>query len=320
MPEHDGQSAVPPALSTDFVVFSGTARPEFVQFRLGLRVAAPFAAFQFLHSESRWYNIASQTGMRSHFPGNADQILDLFASLVARRLSEGERPLLVAKKCFVTLCAEGIRTRLRALGLVGANVVVGGWDAASLADRVVVPIISYGMIGTNLFEEFTCAFCLTGYYVDERVIDAVLQDVLAADGHLPIRISTRGRPRRRRAGVIWPAHRGYDVHRLAQPALEQQELDVVLQAVGRVRPYTRPREIITFQCADHPQRSYSREFDTLEEARQFFGVPSRRQQQQQQTAARVVAARQAGRTQVQAAAELGLGLATVKRYWSAGGG
>jgi hypothetical protein len=116
--------------------------------------------------------------------------------------------------------------------------------------------------------------------------------------------------------VVWPAHKGYDVHRLAQLALAQQELDVVFQAVGRVRPYTRPREIITFQCAAHPQLDYTREFDTVDEAREFFSVPSRRQRRQRETAARVWAARQAGQTQAQAALELGLGLATVKRHWS----
>jgi hypothetical protein len=308
--------ALPPALPTDFAIFSGTARPEFVSFRLGVEAADPFAGYRFLHSGTRWYNIASRTGMRSHFPGNADQVLDLFAGLVARRLGEGQRPLLVAKKCFVPQCAEGIQARLRQLCLADARVVTTDWDAADLTAPHVIPLISYGLIGTNLFEDFTCAYCLTGYYVDEEVIDAVLQDVLASDGHLPIRITTEGQPRRRRAGVVWPAHRGYDVHRLAQLALEQQELDVVLQAVGRVRPYTRPREVITFQCAAHPQLDYTREFDTIEEAREFFGVPSRRQRRQQETAAAVRAAQQAGRTQAQAAAELGLGLATVKRYWS----
>jgi hypothetical protein len=85
-----------------------------------------------------------------------------------------------------------------------------------------------------------------------------------------------------------------------------------------VRPYTRPREVVTFQCAAHPQLAYTREFDTIEEAREFFGVPTRRERKQQETAARVRAARRDGRSQSQAAAELGLGLATVKRYWGAG--
>jgi hypothetical protein len=309
--------AAPPALPTDFVILSGTARPEFVRFRLGLEAADPFAGWRFRHSSTRWYNIASRTGMRLHFPGNAGQVLDLFAGLIARRLDEGQRPLLVAKKCFVPLCAGGMAGRLRDLGLGDVRIVTGDLEATDLAAPATVPLISYGLVGTNLFEDFTCAYCLTGYYVDEAVVDAVLQDILASDGHLPIRITTQGRPRRRRAGVVWPAHRGYDVHRLAQLALEQQELDVVLQAVGRVRPYTRPREVITFQCAAHTQLDYTREFDTVEEAREFFGVPSRRQRRQQETAARVRAARQDGKSQVQAAAELGLGLATVKRYWGA---
>jgi hypothetical protein len=317
-PEGDLIYATPPALPTDFALFSGTARPEFVRFRLGLVAANPFAAYRFLHSGTRWYNLASRTGMRSHFPGNAGQLLDFFAGLVARRLGEGQRPLLVAKKCFVDFCAKGLAERLRDLGLVSVRIVTGDWDGMDLAAPGMVPLISYGLIGTNLFEEFTGAYCLTGYYVDDKVVDAVLQDVLASDGHLPIRINTEGRPRRRRAGVVWPAHRGYDVHRLAQLALEQQELDVVLQAVGRVRPYTRPREVLTFQCAAHPQFDYTREFDTVEEARAFFGVSSRRQRRQGDTAARVWAARQDGKSQVQAATELGLGLATVKRYWGGG--
>jgi hypothetical protein len=161
---------------------------------------------------------------------------------------------------------------------------------------------------------------LTGFYASEEVIDHVLQDILASDGHLPIRITTEGRPRRRRAGVVWPAHKGYDVNRLAQLALEQQELDKVLQTVGRVRPYTRPREIITFMCTAHPQLDYAREFDSIEEARKFFGVPSRRQRRRYDIAERVQAARRAGRTQTQAATELGLGLATVKRYWGSDAG
>jgi hypothetical protein len=307
--------ATPPALPTDFVLFSGTALPEFVRFRLGVPAADPFLGHRFLHSATRWYNIASRIGMRAHFPGNAGQVLDFFAGLIARRLAEGERPLLVAKKCFVAACAEGLVWRLRELGLGDVQIVTGGWDAADLAAPPTIPLISYGLIGTNRFEDFTAAYCVNGYYVNEAVVDAVLQDVLAADGHLPIRISTGGRPRRRRAGVEWPTHRGYDVNRLAQLALQQQELDVVLQAVGRVRPYTRPREIVTFQCAAHPQLDYMREFDTVEEARQFFGVPSRRQRRRQETAVRVQAARREGRTQAQAAAELGLGIATVKRYW-----
>ena len=93
--------AAPPAVRGDVAIFSGTALPEFLRFRLGRDLACPFAGYRFGHPGTRWYNIASRLGMRAHFPGNADQILDFFASLVSRRLSEGRRPLLIAKKWFV---------------------------------------------------------------------------------------------------------------------------------------------------------------------------------------------------------------------------
>ena len=140
--------------------------------------------------------------------------------------------------------------------------MTAGWRRATLAAPSVIPVINYGAIGTNLFEGFDCAYCLTGYYVTEQVVNAVVQDVLAADGHIPIRIRTGGTPRRRTAEVVSATDRVYDVARLAHLALGQQELDVVIQAVGRVRPYTRPREVVTFQCSARPDGDYDREFGT----------------------------------------------------------
>ena len=106
-PNGDLSFAAPPVLRGDVAIFSGTAQPEFLKFRLGLGdgLASPFAGYRFGHPGTRWYNVASRLGMRAHFPGNADQILDFFAGLVSRRLGEGRRPLLIAKKRFVGLCA-----------------------------------------------------------------------------------------------------------------------------------------------------------------------------------------------------------------------
>src|SRR5207244_6836191 len=234
--------------------------------------SSPFADYRFLHPETRWYNIASRVGMRAHFRRNADAILDFFAGLVCLRLRQGHRPLLVAKKCFVPLCAERLVRLFPKLGMPDICLVTGDWEAVDLQAPRVVPLINYGMIGTNLFEAFSAAYCLSGYYVNERVVNTVLQDVLASDNQIPIRITTESMPRRRRAGVLLPSHRLYDIHRLAQLALDQQEMDGVLQAVGRVRPYTKPREIITFHCGEHPHFPYTREFHNIGEARQFFGI------------------------------------------------
>ena len=308
--------AAPPAVRGDVALFSGTALSKFLRFRLGRDLACPFAGYRFGHPGTRWYNIASRLGMRAHFPGNADQVLDFFAGLVSRRLGEGRRPLLIAKKRFVGLCAAGLRRRLGEYHPSPVEIVTGDWDTVDLMRPDVIPLINFGLIGTNLFECFDCAYCLTGFYVNPEIVDTILQDVLASDGYLPIAITTEGSPRRRRARVADPRQRIYDVDRLAQYALDQQELDVVLQAVGRVRPYTRPREVITFQCAAHPQLDYDREFDSIEEARRFFEIPTRRERERDWNADRVRAAQQAGMTQREAAAALQLGRSTVKRYWN----
>ena len=308
--------AAPPYVGCNLVVYSGTGHPEFVEYRLGRKVLNPFAGLIFKHTDTTWFNIASRLGTRSYFKSNAPQILDFFAQLVARRLKEGRRPLLIAKKCFAGFCADEMERRLLEFGVANARVVHGGWNESELKKPGVVPLINYGMIGTNLFEDFDCAYCLTGFFVNEGVVDSILQDVLASDSRLQIKIKTSGRPRRRSAGTLNPDERWFDVHRLAQLALDQQEMDRVIQAVGRVRPFTKAREIITFQCADNPLFPYTGEFNSIGEAREHFGIQDRRARGWHETAAQVVAAREAGMTQRKAGNELGLSLSTIKRYWN----
>jgi hypothetical protein len=247
-----------PYVKGDFIIYSGSADNDFTQFRMGSEFANPFKEYSFEHPETVWYNIASRSGAKIYFLKNSAQILDFFAALAARRLGEGKRPLLIAKKCFVSLCAEQMENRLRTFGLNEAKVVINGWRKDMIDDPLAIPLIHYGMIGTNLFEEFDCAYCLTGYYVTEEAINGILQDVRASDLCIPIRLSFEGRPCRRTAGALNAADRIYDIHRFAQQALNHQEMEVVLQAVGRIRPYTKPREVITFQCAEHPKLEYTR--------------------------------------------------------------
>jgi len=134
--------------------------------------------------------------------------------------------------------------------------------------------------------------------------------------NLPLQISTHGRPCRRLAGVRNQGDRIYDLHTLAQHALNHQEIDTVLQAVGRVRPYTKPREVITFQCAEHPDFAYTREFSSIGEARKHFDIPSRRSAQATMLNDQILKARSRGMKQREAASLLGVSLRTIKRYWN----
>lgn len=306
--------AAVPSVSMDFIIYSGTAHQQFSEYRLGNEFASPFENYSFIHPETTWFNIASRLGARRYFLKNSPQILDFFAGLVASRLQEGRRPLLIAKKCFCAFCARQMQDRLQKLGFE-ARVAINGWQPDLLRNANVVPLIHYGMIGTNQFQEFDCAYCLTGYYVTEEAINGILQDLLGSDMEIPLRISIEGRPCRRRAGVLNQRDRTYDLHKLAQHALNHLEMDTVLQAVGRVRPYTKPREVITFQCAGHPDFEYTKEFSSIGEVRHHFGIPNRRSAQTAKLCSLIQDAREKGMKQQEAAAQLGVGLRTIQRYW-----
>jgi hypothetical protein len=297
----------------DCMVFSGTADVSFAHYRLGRDLASPFADYQFSHPDTIWCNLASPIGSRKYFSRHSPQIMDFFAELIIRRSQEGKRVLLIAKKCFVPVCATGLGERF-AERKVDLRILTDKWSAKRLTDPRVVPLINYGVIGVNLFESFDAAFCLTGYYVNEAVVNKCLQDVTRKDLRLPIKIETIGNPRRRQASVADPNHGYYDVAALAQPALEFQEHSVVMQAVGRVRPFTRPREVITFQMADLPGVHYGAEFCTLAEARRFFQIASRRERRGMDLATQIAALRAAGKVQIDVASSLGISVRTVRNY------
>jgi hypothetical protein len=307
--------AAVPSVAIDFIIYSGTAHQQFSEYRLGKEFASPFENYSFIHPETSWFNIGSRLGVRKYFLKNSSQVLDFFGGLVARRLQEGKRPLLIAKKCFVPFCSRQMEKRLHALG-VDVTIAINGWQPNLLSKPKVVPLIHFGMIGTNLFQDFDSAYCLTGYYVTEDAVNSIVQDLLGSDMEIPLQISINERPCRRQAGVLNRKDRLYDVHTLAQHALDHLEMDTVLQAAGRVRPYTRPREIITFQCAAHPDFEYTKEFCSLGEAREYFDIPSRRDAKTANLCFQVKDARVKGLRQKEAAEHLGVGLRTIQRYWN----
>jgi hypothetical protein len=233
--------------------------------------------------------------------------------LVAQQAAEGRRVLVIARKRFIPTCAAGLTERFIELG-ADLHAQTEGWTTESLQDRRVVPLIGYGTIGTNLFEDFDAAYCLTGFYVNEPIVNQCLQDLVRRDLEVPITIETVGIPRRRRARVVDPEHRYYDIARLVQPALEFQEANVVVQAIGRVRPFGRPREIITFQMGELPGVTYDAEFTTLGAARQHFGIPGRRERRKVDRATAIADLRGRGYTQAETARRLGISERTVRTY------
>ena len=314
-----------PYLGRRFIIFSGSMAKELARYRLDPNharpaLASPFEGHRFSHPGTRWFNINSLAAAARFFRKNAGHVLDFFAAKVTRNIQEGKRTLLVSRKRFVPLCRRLLRERLEALGVGAVRVVTGAWGRHDLHDPRTLCLITYGMAGVNRFEHCEAAYCLTGYYVSADAVSRAVQDVEATGERYPVRVLTDGDPPRRVARVDLPDGRVPLLPGVAQAALEQQEGDVVVQAVGRVRPFTRVREIITLHASSLPGVHYNMEFRTLEQARRFFQVQT---PAQAGLAGRVEQAwrlKAQGRSRTQIAEELGVSLSTVKRYLRRQGG
>src|SRR5579862_750293 len=67
--------AAPPFIGCDLILYSGTVHPEFAEYRLGQKIANPFASYVFKHHETKWYNLASRLGTRQCFKWNGVGVL-----------------------------------------------------------------------------------------------------------------------------------------------------------------------------------------------------------------------------------------------------
>jgi len=308
--------SVRPSIPCDVLIYSSIVSSKLLEYRFGRYLASPFSKFRFAHPDTRWYNIASRTGALKNFPGNAAQILDFFAELIVERLSRGKRVLLIAKKRLVPFCDKYLNQRLAALGRSDHR-VLSEFNAGNPDHSKSIPLINFGIVGTNLFEDFDCCYCLSGFYISEAALNNVLQDLIAEEKNIPLELSITNPPRRRTVRVKNKMDQHTDIQQMAQEALNYLEMGTVVQAVGRVRPYTSPREIITFQCAEHPDSDYTVEFSNLGEARQYFSLPSRRERNKNSRYSSVQELKAKGLKQTRVASELCVSRRTVQRHWKA---
>jgi len=306
--------AVPPVIDRDLCLFTTCSQHRLLEFRLSRPFDLPFEGYCFKHPETRLYNIRSMIGALRYFERNASQIFDFFAQLALLRISEGKRVLFVSKKCHRGFCASEMMKRFEKFGRADLKVVAG--EEADLTSPLVLPIIHYGILGVNDFTNFDCAYCLNGFYVNKDILDDGLQDVLAPEYSIDLEIRNNRLTRTRSAGTKRAKDRLYDLEYLAFEALRAIELEVVIQAIGRVRPFTLPREVITMQ--DDTMDEFLpgvKDFNNLAEARSFFDITTSRKKEGNDTARHVRGLRSQGKTQKQVARLLGLSERQVQRYW-----
>lgn len=316
LPNGDIHFPAPPFTSdSDVLLYSGTTHLSILKMRLGIDFYSPYDNYEFKGEGTTWLNLASATGASSNFIKNAPQILDVFTQLTIQRIREGKRVLLVSKKDHVGYCVKAMNQMLVEQGVNDIRVVHGEHYAEN-PDITLVPVIHYGVIGINQFEEFDCCYCLNSYYIPEDVLSDSIQDLRADSERIDVAITYSKKPRRRYGVVADDKHRFTDVAEVVNPMLQTLEMGCVVQAVGRVRPFTKTREVITYQSNDPLGTTYDIEFSNLAELREHFGLATKRTRSSNSTADNVMALSAKNLKQAEIAKQLGISVRTVRRYQS----
>jgi hypothetical protein len=254
----------------DVVVFSPYLQLEIVEERIQREVRLAIPPTVFRHSATWIANISDSIGsMRSlstaeHF----DRVVDFFLALVLRNKLAGHRTVLVAKKALLSRINDRIVTRSQNLGRPLRCVIGIPKDPF----EVDVALINYGMIGINAFENFDALYCVGAYNARPDHVRDVYAQILPPDQRHEFSIRTVDRIRS--VVGIEGTYPGRCHARLAAPTFEMLERRVVLQALGRVRPFTSPADIIVFQCDDLSTELGNVEVHpTLGNARTAWNVP-----------------------------------------------
>jgi hypothetical protein len=154
-------------------------------------------------------------------------------------------------------------------------------------------------------------YCLSAYYSDESVLREAVADVEADDLRFPVALRPIEPGGIRLAGTFDPRYRYSSADRIARAYHHQLEANKVLQAIGRARFATCPREVVTFQAGELPGIVLAGEFRTLQQARDHFGLLPGAEFDRRRQEAEVLRLRSEGRTVWQIAEQLGVSERTV---------
>jgi hypothetical protein len=274
-------------------------------------VASPFEHLRFRHSGTRIINLRDRCGADRHFASNRRRILDTFAVLIMRNVLEGRTTLLVSRKKTKVACAKYLTERLRGWG-VSVLILLDDEALPASPTPTIIPLIHYGVLGVNNYTAYQSAYCLNSYYIPSAELNRAVQESEPKHFRVKLDIVT-GTDNRRRVELA-PGVSDEDRVYLGGLYLRKLEVDPVIQAVGRVRPMTLPREVITFQLDDlEPDLGSIEEVHSLVQLRELLELPTARAIDDAIDGVRASRLMACGKSAEQAASEMGIGRATLFR-------
>ena len=302
-------------IGCDVVIMAPYLNPEIVEERLSRPVNKLFSNLVFRHSESRIINIADPIGTATTLaqPAHFNRAVDFFLALILRNVVQGRRTVLVTRKKFLNRVKARIEQVSATIGRPLSCVLASSGKPFDRCGPAEIALINYGIVGVNSLESFDALYCIGGYYARADHLNAVYQQTLPPDSRMPIGVRMENRRRQVYAAdgefnTRFHAKRASATHRM----LERR---VVLQAIGRVRPFTTRAEVILFQCDDLSELGSIEEFGSLAEARCQLQVPTLAQLKRTARGEAVRTRQDSGESLRTIAADLGISTSTA---WLAG--
>ncbi len=249
------------------------------------------------------YCIASSSASPNNLRKRAsarDSVFSFVRKKIWANRSSNKRTLLVAKRELIPLIQKALPNYISQNDKIEiVHVEANNLKKSSFDGLTKVPIINYGVEGVNLFEEFECVICVSGFYIPEKAISERLKKLgVGQDIEVTIPRCDADHPRR--------VFTSPETH-LAMAILNSLERDRIYQAVGRVRFWTKPREVIVTGFQDF--EGVDKKFRSFKEAAEFFKFSKR-----QNTKRRCLELRQQGLTLQQISTEVGRTVRTVSRH------
>jgi hypothetical protein len=295
----------------DVIVVASYLDQEIVEERLMRPVKRILPGVVFRHSETRIINIADPIGTARTLsaPCHFDRVVDFFTGLAIRNVAHSRRTVLVARKRFLDRIKARVEAVTATLGRPLSCVLASPGKSFDGSRPTDIALINYGVVGVNSLEGFDALYCIGGYYARADHLNAVYQQTLPPDNRMPIGIRMEGRRRR-----LFAADHRFDTRfhaRRADATHRMLERRVVLQAIGRVRPFTTPAEIILFQCDDlSSELGPLEEFSSLAAARGAFRVPTLSQLKSAFLGQQIRARQNSGESLREIAADVGISSST----------
>jgi hypothetical protein len=200
-----------------------------------------------LFEGSRLINLLGSYGTAGNFSGNVTTIVHHLAPFIFSEIHIGRRVLLVCKKSQMKQAKKVVMETGKKLCedwkvVSTADVDFSTFDFVNSSPDV-IPLIHYGFVGVNTFETFENALCLSSYYTNDKNLNAMINQGLRSDETLSAQIYQDESGYRRvrtsqGAELLLP---------FIQDSFDAQEKNVVLNTIGRVRPWTRSRTVVVQQ-------------------------------------------------------------------------